>query len=96
MRVAVVWPGSSIPKTRPMPEIRQGEVWLASFQEGWERPAVIITRNELNKGRLILVAPCTSSRVDERRRLPNHVFLGKGEAGLPEDSVVQCHLIHSM
>lgn len=76
-----------------MPEIRQGEVWWTSFQEGWERPAVIITRNELNKGRLILVAPCTSSRVDERRRLPNHAFLGKGEAGLTEDSVVQCHLI---
>jgi mRNA-degrading endonuclease toxin of MazEF toxin-antitoxin module len=77
----------------PMPEIRQGEIWLTAFQEGWERPAVIITRNELNRGRLILVVPCTSSRVDERRQLPNHVFLAQGEGGLAGDSVVQCHLI---
>ncbi len=54
---------------------------------------MIITRNELNKGRLILVAPCTSSRIEERRRLPNHVYLARGEAGLSEDSVVQCHLV---
>ena len=76
-----------------MPEIRQGEIWLTSFQEGWERPAVVISRNELNKGRLILVAPCTTSRVEERRKLSNHVLLTKGEAGLPDESVVQCHLV---
>jgi mRNA-degrading endonuclease toxin of MazEF toxin-antitoxin module len=76
-----------------MAEIRQGDVWLTAFQEEWERPAVVISRNELNMGRLILVAPCTSSRVDERRKLPNPVFLGKGEAGLPKESVIQCHLM---
>ena len=76
-----------------MPEIRQGEIWLTSFQEGWERPAIVVSRNELNKGRLILVAPCTSSRIEERRKLPNHVLLTKGEAGLPDESVVQRHLV---
>jgi mRNA-degrading endonuclease toxin of MazEF toxin-antitoxin module len=76
-----------------MPEIRQGEIWLTSFHEGWERPAVVPSRNELNKGRLILVAPCTTSRIEERRKLPNHIHLAKGEAGLPEESVVQSHLV---
>src|SRR5439155_8962158 len=90
---AVAGPASSKPKIGPMPEIRQGEIWLTSFHEGWERPAVVVSRNELNKGRLILVAPCTSSRIEERRKLPNHVHLAKGEGGLPEESVVQSHLV---
>ena len=72
---------------------RQGEVWLVSFQEGWERPAVVVSREQLNLGRLVLAVPCTSSRVAERRRFPNHVFLPSGTGGLGVDSVAQAHLI---
>ena len=35
-RLAVVGHASSIPKIGLMPEIRQGEIWQTSFQEGWE------------------------------------------------------------
>ena len=44
----------------------QGEIWWALFHESWERPSIAVSRNELNRGRLVLVAPCTSSRVQER------------------------------
>ncbi len=72
---------------------RQGELWLVNFQEGWERPAVVVSRQELNRGRLVLVVPCTSSRVAERGRFANHVLLTRGVAGLDTDSVAQAHLI---
>ncbi len=77
-----------------MPErLRQGDVWLVHFEEGWERPAVVVSRGELNRGRLILVVPCSSSRVEQRAELPNHVLLPRGVAGLSADSVAQAHLI---
>jgi len=72
---------------------QQGEVWLVNFSEGWERPAVVVSRNELSRGRLLLVVPCTSSRVAERSRLPNHVLLKRGAGGLVEDSVALAHLV---
>jgi len=72
---------------------RQGEVWLVRFQEGWERPAIVVSRGELNRGRLLLVVPCTSSRVEERARFPNHVLLPPSQGGLTKDSVAQAHLI---
>ena len=53
----------------------QGDVWLVNFHEGWERPAVVVSRDGLSQGRLVLVVPCTSSRVAERARFPNHVLL---------------------
>ena len=36
---------------------KQGEIWWASFYEGWERPSIVVSRNELNRGRLVLVVP---------------------------------------
>jgi mRNA-degrading endonuclease toxin of MazEF toxin-antitoxin module len=44
-----------------MPDLRQGEVWLVTFQEGWERPAIIVSRDELNKGRLVLALAWTTA-----------------------------------
>jgi len=77
-----------------MPEhSMQREIWQAAFQEGWERPALVVSRNELNRGRLILVVPCTSSRVEERVVYSNHVFLPSGSGGLAKDTVAQTHLI---
>jgi len=77
-----------------MPEpLRQGDVWLVHLDEGWERPAIIVSRPELNRGHSVLVVPCTSSRVLERAKSPNHVYLPSGVGGLPKDSVAQAHLI---
>lgn len=76
----------------PQP-LRQGDVWLVHLDEGWERPAVIVSRPELNRGNSVLAVPCTSSLVPERAASPNHVLLTKGTAGLTKDSVAQAHLI---
>lgn len=73
--------------------IAQGDVWQIRFAEGFDRPGVVVTRNELNAGRLILVVPCTSSRVEERSRHRNHVVLESGVAGLTARSVAQVHLV---
>ncbi len=77
-----------------MPEpLHQGDVWLAHFDEGWERPAIIVSRLQLNRGDAVLVVPCTSSLVQERAKSPNHVLLPSGAGGLSKDSVAQAHLV---
>ena len=76
-----------------MEQPRQGEVWLVHFHEGWERPSIVVSRNELNRGALILVVPCTSSEVARRAAFANHVFLPRAVAGLSRDSVAQAHLV---
>lgn len=73
--------------------LRQGDLWLVHFDEGWERPAIIVSRPELARGNSVLMVPCTSSLVSERAKSPNHVLLPKGAAGLTTDSVAQAHLI---
>jgi len=71
----------------------EGEVWLVNFQEGGERPAVVVSRNQLNRGRYILVVPCTSARLPDRTAFPNYVHLPRGVAGLTRDCLAQAHLI---
>jgi mRNA-degrading endonuclease toxin of MazEF toxin-antitoxin module len=72
---------------------KQGEIWWALFYEGWERPSIVVSRNELNRGRLILVVPCTSSRVQERSAYSNHVLIPSGTGELTRDTIAQTHLI---
>jgi mRNA-degrading endonuclease toxin of MazEF toxin-antitoxin module len=72
---------------------KQGEIWWALFHEGWERPSIVVSRNELNRGRLALVVPCTSSRVQERTAYSNHVFIPAGTGELTRDTMAQTHLI---
>ena len=55
-----------------------GEIYLADVFEGGTRPVVVVSRGELNRGTLFLVAPITSSRVSERRSYANYVFLPSG------------------
>jgi mRNA-degrading endonuclease toxin of MazEF toxin-antitoxin module len=71
----------------------QGEIWWTSFYEGGERPSIVVSRNELNRGRLILVVPCTSSRVQERAAYPNHVLIPSGTGELTKDTIAQTHLL---
>jgi mRNA-degrading endonuclease toxin of MazEF toxin-antitoxin module len=72
---------------------RQGEVWLVNFIEGWERPAVVVSRNELNRGSLVLVVPCTSQDARDRASYPNHVLVPRGVGGMTKDTVAQAHLV---
>lgn len=75
----------------PVP--RQGDLWWAEFGSDDRRPVIIVSRDELNHGNIILIIPCTASRVEERAVYPNHVLLRAGVAGLSKASVAQTHLI---
>ena len=68
-------------------------VYLADIFEGGTRPVVIVSRETLNRGGLYLAAPITSSRIDERRKYQNYVFLPAGTGGLRQDSVAVTHLV---
>jgi mRNA-degrading endonuclease toxin of MazEF toxin-antitoxin module len=70
-----------------------GEVHLADVFEGGMRPVVIVSREQLNRGTLFLGVPLTSSRVSERRKYANYVFLAAGVGGVREDSVAVAHLV---
>ena len=72
---------------------KQGEIWWASFYEDWERPSIVVSRNELNRGRLVSVVPCTSSRVQERAPYPNHVLIPSSTGELTRDTIAQTHLL---
>lgn len=78
---------------------RQGEVWDADLdeidvetQQPKLRPAIIVGRDELIRGRLFLVVPTTSRHLD-RRAQSNHVYLSAGVGGLSVDSLAQAHLV---
>ncbi len=72
---------------------QQGEIWDIQFAEGHCRPGVVVSRNELNQGRLILVVPCTGSQVETRAQHQNNVYIGVDEGGLSNPSIAQVHLI---
>jgi len=74
-------------------KIAQGDVWQINFAEGYERPGVVVTRNELNFGQLVLVVPCTSRQIEERAKHRNNVILQPGTGGLDARSAAQVHLI---
>ena len=70
-----------------------GEIYLADIFERSTRPVIVVSREQLNRGGLFLVAPVTSSRVGERRRYANYVFLPVGAGGVRDDSVAVTHLV---
>jgi mRNA interferase MazF len=73
--------------------LQPGEVHLADIFEGGVRPVIVVSREQLNRGSLYLCVPVTSSRVTERRRYANYVFLAAGIGGMREDSVAVAHLV---
>ena len=70
-----------------------GDVYDADIFEGGVRPVAIVSRAELNHGGLYLVVPITASRVEERSRYANYVYLPAGQGGLANDSAAAAHLV---
>lgn len=68
---------------------RQGEVYWA-FQDK-KRPVVVVSRDAMNRGNYVLVAPLTTSHLGTRRDLPSCVYIKGVEYGL-RDCVVQTEL----
>ena len=57
------------------------------------RPAVVISREDLNRGSYTVVVLFTSSNFEARSKLPNCVPFSAGEFGLDRDCVAQCESI---
>jgi mRNA-degrading endonuclease toxin of MazEF toxin-antitoxin module len=76
--------------------IRPGEVYVADFDQAGPHPVVVVSRQELNRGRYAVVVVCTSARLAVRNTLPNCVPLRAGQFGLTADCVAQCENILSV
>ncbi len=79
---------------------RRGEVWLVDFgepighEQGYRRPAVVISADQLNRSRaeLAVVLPVTTTR----RGLPSHVEIEPGDSGLSHISYAKTEDIKSV
>jgi mRNA interferase MazF len=76
----------------------QGEVWMVNFNpvEGSEqagiRPALIVSRNELNRTGLCMVVPGTRTL----RNFPGRVRLPRGMGGVSEDTYLLSEQIRAV
>lgn len=76
--------------------IRPGEVYTADFAEAGPHPIIVVSREELNRGRYALVVVCTSARFAVRSELPNCVPFRAGDFGFTVDCVAQCENVLSI
>lgn len=79
---------------------RRGEIWLVDFgepvghEQGYRRPAVIVSADQLNRSRagLAVVLPVTTTR----RGLPSHIEIEPGDSGLSQTSYAKTEDIKSV
>jgi mRNA-degrading endonuclease toxin of MazEF toxin-antitoxin module len=76
--------------------IRPGEIYMADFAEAGPHPVIVLSREELNRGRYALVVVCTSARFAVRSQLPNCVPFRTGDFGFTSDCVAQCENLLSI
>jgi len=76
--------------------IRPGEIYMADFEEAGPHPVIVVSREELNRGRYTLVVVCTSARFAIRSQLPNCVPFRAGQFGFTSDCVAQCENLLSI
>jgi mRNA-degrading endonuclease toxin of MazEF toxin-antitoxin module len=69
-----------------------GEIYWCESADG-RRPAVVVSRELLNRGDDADIVLCTSSRFELRSKLPNCVPFRASEFGLGKDCVAQCETI---
>ena len=67
---------------------RRGQVYWAQLEK--RRPALVVSVDARNERATdILVVPCSTTI----RQSPTHVYLKRGEGGLPKDCVLKCEQI---
>jgi mRNA-degrading endonuclease toxin of MazEF toxin-antitoxin module len=76
--------------------IQPGEVYMADFGPAGPHPVIVVSREELNRGRYALVVVCTSARFAVRSKLSNCVPFQAGDFGFTVDCVAQCENILSI
>src|SRR5947209_4111938 len=70
--------------------ILPGEVYMADLDAGGRHPVVIVSREDLNRGKYALAVVCTSAKFFVRRNRPNCVPFLAGQFGFTADCVAQC------
>jgi mRNA-degrading endonuclease toxin of MazEF toxin-antitoxin module len=70
--------------------IEPGELYIADFEHAGPHPVIVVSREDLNRGRYLLVVVCTSARFAARSRLPSCVPFRAGRFGFTRDCVAQC------
>jgi mRNA-degrading endonuclease toxin of MazEF toxin-antitoxin module len=75
--------------------IRPGEIYMAEFGSAGPHPVIVVSREDLNRGRYALVVVCTSARFVIRSKLANCVPFHAGEFGFTGDCVAQCENVLS-
>ena len=76
--------------------IRPGEIYMAEFGPAGPHPIIVVSREELNRGRYALAVVCTSARFTVRSKLSNCVPFQAGNFGFTVDCVAQCENILSI
>jgi len=69
-----------------------GEIYPADTASG-VRPAIVVSRSELNRGKYVVAVLCTSTDFELRSKLPHCVPFRAGEFGLTKDCVAQAESI---
>ena len=69
-----------------------GEIYWADLPTG-RRPAIVVSREDLNRGTYVVAVLCTTANVAARAQLPHCVPFQAGEFGLPKDCVAQCETL---
>jgi mRNA-degrading endonuclease toxin of MazEF toxin-antitoxin module len=70
--------------------IRPGEVYVADFDQAGRHPVIVVSREDLNRGRYALVVVCASARFALRSTLRNCVPFRAGQFGFTVNCVAQC------
>ena len=86
--------GSRVPldERKPVLNMKPGAIYMADLDTG-RRPAIIVSREELNRGWYVVAVLCTSAHYAVRSTLPNCVAFRAGQFGFTADCVVQCEAI---
>ena len=69
---------------------------MADFGPAGPHPVIVVSREELNRGRYALAVVCTSARFAVRSKLSNCVPFQTGDFGFTVDCVAQCENILSI
>lgn len=76
--------------------INPGEIYMADFGQAGPHPVIVVSREDLNRGRYAMVVVCTSARFSVRSRMPNCVPFLAGHFGFKVDCVAQCENVLSI
>src|SRR2546427_220211 len=69
--------------------IQPGEIYMADIPPGQRHAVLVVSREELNRGKYVLAALITSAQYGVRSKLANCVPLRAGQFGMTKDCVVQ-------